>query len=353
MSIITNLGGIPMDQTDIIRSALGKKQEDKLRKYGPMFIEGASHHIGEEAASKLWERIMHSSEYNFNKSHSAAYSVLAYISQYLKIYYPYHFWCAALDWDIIKNKKDDFINHLALVKEKGLEIEMPNINKSKERFYVEEESPLIISSLITVKGVGMGAAKAIIVHQPFSSFDDFLERVNKSKCKINNIISLIFAGVFDSLGDRANLLGQIYDSRTEEQREKLPSLSGVNYTLKFFEVMGFFETPIKEMKEFDFGPNIFTETEIKGFDEGDAVTVGGMIKDVIPKTTKKGDRMASVLIVDSGESIHLTVFPSLWVSHRRDFKEGNVVEIKGIKSNFNGRQNLVNAQEIRVLGTVL
>jgi len=352
MSIINKLGGVSLIESDIIRSALGKKDEDKLKKYGPMFIEGASKHITKEKAEYLWKQIMHSSEYNFNKSHSASYSVLAYVTQYLKLYYPEHFWASVCDWDVIKGKSEDLLKHMSVAKTYGVKFVLPNIESSRSNFYVEVETNRVIMPFSCVSGVGTKASDVIMSVAPFVDFDDFLLRVNKSVCKVNNVINLIYSGVFDSFGDRKDLLSIVYSTRTAKQLEKMTPIVDINFNLQYFKALGFFETKIKDMKGYSFSPHVMTEKEIHGYDDKDSIVIGGMIATVSPTKTKRGDKMAFVTVTDNDENIKLTVFADVWSSFRSVFKVGNVIEVHGVKSTFGGANNQVEAHEIILLGEI-
>jgi DNA polymerase-3 subunit alpha len=350
MAIINQLGGIPLIESDIIRSALGKKDEAKLKKFGPMFIDGASKHIPKEKAESLWRQIMFSSEYNFNKSHSAAYSVLAYVSQHMKVYYPNHYWAVVCEWDIIKGKSDEMLQHIAVSKEMDVEWSLPTINKSKPSFFYDGAK--VIMPFTVIKGLGDKVAVEIESKAPFVDFEDFHKRINKATCKVNVIMSMIYAGVFDSFADRADLMQYIYSTRTKKQLDKLKDISEINWNVEYYAALGFFETKIKSMKEYEFSPYVITERELHDCMEGDGVVVAGMIDEVSSIKTRSGDHMGFVSLIDNDEKIELTVFSDVWGSFRSDFRKGNIIQIEGTKSAYGGANNKVEVLSSELIGVI-
>lgn len=342
MEVIHKLGGISLVDSDTIRSALGKKDKEKLEKFKEQFVKGASERIEAHKAAELWGQIEKAAGYTFNKSHSAAYSTLAYISQYLKVNYPAYFWAAQLDWDTRKNKLEDMLTNRRAASEMGVEFILPNINKSKVRFTVEDGK--VVWSFSSIKGIGFKAAQELESKQPYKDFDDFYERINKTKVKFNNIQALIFAGAFDDFGDRRELLriatakvkGKKYVSPTEEDLLK-----------KFSESMGFFERRIKDLRG-TFTPGTMTEEDVAGFDPGDTVRVGGMVTDIRAIRTKNGDNMGFVTLMDLDEQLSLTLFPRAWDAFRNKIDKGAIVEVLGTKSAYRGQQNCIEVETIEL-----
>lgn len=352
MEVIHKLGGVSLVDSDTIRSALGKKDKEKLEKFKAQFVAGATGRIGESKANILWSQIEKASGYTFNKSHSAAYSVLAYISQYLKVNYPSFFWAAQLDWDTRKNKLDDMLINKRAAKEMGVEFELPHINKSKVRFSVEDPTTeemkefgmrvptKVIWSFSSIKGIGHKAATELERCQPYKDFDDFYKRVNKSKVKYNNIQALIFSGAFDTFGDRGELL---FELSTRVKGKAFIRPGEEEFLRRFSESMGFFERKIKDLKG-TFHKNVITEEELREYDDGDGVIVGGMITDTKSIRTKKGDQMGFVTLMDLDELIHVTVFPDAWTKYRSILTPDSVVEISGRKSKYKGLDNQIEAE---------
>lgn len=343
MEVFHKVGGISLVESDIIRSALGKKDLEKLKKFKEKFIAGASKKISAMDAEHLWEQIEKAAGYSFNKSHSASYAVLAYISQYLKVTYPEHFWCANLYWAVIKKKPGELEAVRKASVEMGIEHVLPDINKSKNDFYVETGK--IVWGFRSVKGVGPQAAADLERLQPYASFDDFMKKIRKSKIKVNNIEGLIVAGAFDEFGDRKDLLFRLYDMKATKKKPAKEVPSEIDLILKFRETMGFFEQQVKRVRP-GFSRHCITEAELREYDAREAVIVGGIITHVSKIKTKKGDTMAFLTIEDMDESIEVTLFPSVFDEYKALCREGKIVEIRGIKSAYNGKQNAVEASVV-------
>lgn len=344
MSVLHLLGGLSLIDTESMRYAISKKDEDRLKKFKGEFVAGASEKIAEKSALELWDQIMKSANYSFNRSHSAAYATLAYISQFFKIEYPAHFWAAQIDWDTRKGHTDDMLINRRAAADMGISFVLPDINRSKLRFSVDGNS--VVWSFLSVKGIGYKTAKHLEDMQPYEDFDDFYAKIDKRIVKNNNIQSLIYAGALDDLGDRRELL-KILDSKKRKKGTKYVGESDEELMKKFQTSMGFFEMKIKKVKP-TFSKHCITESELVECDAGDFVHVGGMITDVRAIKTKKGDNMGFVTVMDLDEMIEVTVFPKQWRALREKLREGYIVEISGTKSDYNGKQNLIELADVEV-----
>lgn len=348
MEVIHKLGGISLVESDIIRSALGKKDKDKLAKFKDKFIEGASKKISEEEAEDLWEQIEKASGYSFNKSHSASYAVLAYISQYLKVYHTEHFWCANLQWAVIKKKEDELSQMRKASMEMGVKHRLPEINTSKSDFFVADDGT-IVWGFISVNGIGPQASKDLERLQPYYSFDDFMTKIKKSKIKKNNIEALIQAGAFDSFGDRRDLLFRVHDTKSKKVKTEKPftTPSEVDLIIKFRDSMGFFEQQIKKARP-GFSKYCVTQHELEEYDASMHVRVGGIATSVSIIKTKSGDNMCFITVEDMDEVIEVTCFPKVYESYKKEIKKGSILEISGTKSGYNGKTNCVEASTIEI-----
>lgn len=350
MEVIHRLGDVNLIDADTIRSALGKKDKDKLNKFKAQFVKGASTRIGKDEANKLWDQIEKASGYTFNKSHSAAYSVLAYISQFLKANYPAHFWAAQLHWDVNKNKLDDLLNDRRAAQDMGIKYVMPDVNESTLDFYVNAKEE-VVWSIRAVGSVGPKAAEAIVqereLNGDFIDFEGFYTRVNKSAVKFNVIESLIFGGAFDTIGDRRECLKQLYEfhnaKKSTKQKKRFYSPSEEDIMVKYRNSIGFFERKIKDLKG-TFGAYVMTEQELRAQMDGEQTAVGGMITDVRVIMTKKKEPMAFVTVMDQDEMIDVTVFPTQFGRYRPILKKDSVVEIVGKKNCWGDKQNALIAE---------
>ncbi|TNE32263.1 DNA polymerase III subunit alpha, partial [bacterium] len=201
MRITQDVGGFTLAQADIARKAMGKKDRVTMDGLMNKFIEGAAKNdIEKKLAIEIWDLILKFADYGFNKSHSVAYSLLAYQTAYLKAYYPAEFLAANMTAELNDQKKlvkliDDANNF-------GIIVHPPNINKSDILFNAKNNE--IFFGLAGIKGVGVNILEEIInarTEKAFTSFADFCERVDDRVINKKTLEALICAGVFDEIED--------------------------------------------------------------------------------------------------------------------------------------------------------
>ena len=212
MQIAVVLAQYTMGQADSLRKAMGKKDAAEMEKVKPQFMAGAKKNkIPDAKAKKIFEQMETFAGYGFNKSHSAAYAMISYQTAYLKAHYPVEFITALLTSE--KNSRDKIIKHISGCKDMGIEILPPDINESVNDFSVSGER--IRFGLGAVKNVGAGAVESIINSRTsdgkFTSFTDFLSRVDLRKINKRVVESLIKCGAFDSLGNTRRELMEDYE----------------------------------------------------------------------------------------------------------------------------------------------
>ena len=211
MQVAQIIGGFSLGKADILRRAMGKKKEKEMEKMKKEFLEGAAvRGYDKKLADDIFEMLKPFAGYGFNKSHAAAYSVVAYKTAYLKANYPAEFMAANLTNEI--NSPDAFSDYLTSTKEMGIEILPPDINLSEKTFTVVDGK--IFYGLQGIKNVGTGAVEEIIrireEEGPYDSFTDFLDRIDLKLVNRRVIETLIQAGLFDRFGlNRATLLGNL------------------------------------------------------------------------------------------------------------------------------------------------
>ena len=181
MEVIHKLGDISLVESDTIRSALGKKDKEKLHKFEEKFVAGASPKIGELKAKELWLQIEKASGYSFNRSHAVAYSLLSYWTAWLKHYYPLEFVFA-----LLKNEKDKDTrtDYLLEAKRLGIRILLPHINESELDFSIQGNS--IRFGLSNVKFISDNIGNKIISKRPYSSYRNFLDVTQAKNSGINS-----------------------------------------------------------------------------------------------------------------------------------------------------------------------
>ncbi|MEX0675604.1 MAG: DNA polymerase III subunit alpha [Pirellulales bacterium] len=206
MRILNRLGGIELSAAYTCIKAISKKKLPLIARYREEFITGAvSRGLGERTASELFEMIAKFAGYGFNKSHSTAYALIAYMTAYLKAHYPVEFMAALLSGDIdARNfkKKDSLVEHLEDCRRMGIEVQPPDVNRSEADFTVADGR--IHIGLCAIKGCGRLAMEALVATRraggPLRDLFDFCERVDPALVSRATIETLIKAGGFDAAG---------------------------------------------------------------------------------------------------------------------------------------------------------
>ncbi len=338
MKIANMLANFSMAEADILRRAMGKKKIAEMENLKDTFVSGAkSNKISEKKALKLFNDMANFAQYGFNKSHSAAYALIAYRTAYLKAHYPVEFMAAALSTDMDNTAK--IVTYINECKEMGLKILPPDINESEREFNVIGNS--IRFGLEAVKGVGSSAIEAIIESRnrgEFVSFLDFCIKVDSRRVNKKVIESLIKSGALDSLGKRAQLMsafGSVMDTALKTQRERLSgqrsmfeTLQTVSQTLPEIEewgeserllmekdALGFYITghPLNRYKKKLEQLSVTPTHEIQDLPDKEDINVGGIpVKLKKIQTKRKGDLMAYLTIEDLHGTVELIVFPDIY-----------------------------------------
>jgi DNA polymerase-3 subunit alpha len=174
MLMMTDIAGMSMSDANKVRKIIGKKKDPaEFEAFRQKFIDGASDKISEKKAAKLWNDFEAHAGYSFNKSHAVAYSLISYVTAWLKYYYPLEFMAATL-----RNEKDDdaITDYLIEAKRLGIPVRIPHINKSKARITIEDDALRL--GLVNIKYIGDKAAKAIVHHRPYNNYAHLLEVVD-------------------------------------------------------------------------------------------------------------------------------------------------------------------------------
>lgn len=221
MLIANKLAGFSLAEADILRHAMAKKKVDVMARMEEAFIKGAvKNGISRSLAGKIFRTMARFAEYGFNKSHSAAYALIAYRTAYLKAHYPKEYMAALLTSEM--NNMDKLMKYAAECQSMGIKVSPPDLNKSFSKFTVAGDS--ILFGLAAVKNVGEGAVESIVSARseegPFKSFFDFLDRVDLFAVNKKVIESLIKCGATDSLeGNRAQKM-EVLDRAIEMAHRK-------------------------------------------------------------------------------------------------------------------------------------
>ncbi len=363
MRIANVIASFSLGQADLLRRAMGKKKPDEMEKQKEVFIKGAiANGVSEKKAARLFELMAFFAEYGFNKSHSAAYAYLAYQTAYLKTHYPVEFMTANLSTDM--GDTDKVVKLINECRSMSIEILPPDINVSEREFRIFVNS--VRFGLEAVKGVGSAAIEVILKERQsgaFTSFVDFLKRVDNKRVNKKVIESLIKAGAFDTIVDDNN------DPSADSSL--ITHNSSPNWARA--KAMEIFSSPVRSA---DMGPGLFGEAdyadnalqpwdeksllqyekEALGFyisghplsryrktltpmdvnrisdvadkeDRAD-ICVAGIINDIKSRAKEKGVT-AFLSIEDETGSCDVMVYPAMYRDYAPILKKSNVLMIRG------------------------
>ena len=344
MQIAQALGNYTLGGADLLRRAMGKKKPEEMAKEREKFMAGAKENqLDLKKAQTVFDLMEKFAEYGFNKSHSAAYALVAYHTAYLKAHYPVEFMAALLTEDM--ENTDKVVKNINEVRTMGIEVLPPDINASERTFTVHGKA--IRFGMGAVKGVGSAAIEAIIESRqegPFESLGEFCERVDLRRVNKKVVEALIKSGCYDSLGGhRSQFMAALEDAMEVGQRVqrdkavgqdslfgsaeivssqgngsgKLPEVNEWDEKLRLNfekEALGFYITghPLDRYRE-DLGR--YTSCEAAALAERrdqEEVRLAGMVAGLKELTTKKGDRMAFVTLEDLSGFAELVIFPEVY-----------------------------------------
>ncbi|RJQ42625.1 MAG: DNA polymerase III subunit alpha [Nitrospiraceae bacterium] len=354
MEIAHKLANFSLAQADILRKAMGGKNPEEMEKMKNIFIEGLkANKVSEKKAETLYNLILQFAQYGFNKSHSAAYALIAYQTAYLKAHYPVEFMAASLSADMDNTAK--VVTFIGECKDMGIDILPPDINESSREFRVIGNS--IRFGLEAVKGVGSSAIDAIIESVKSKAFDslfDFCFRADSRRVNKKVIESLIKAGAMDSFGTRAQMmfnLPSVMEAAMRFQKEKnsgQESMFGMQQAtpprmtdveewgedqrlMMEKEALGFYITghPLNKYREKFAELSITPTHELQELDERCDVNIGGLVRDVKQIQTKSKDLMAYLTIEDMFGAVEVIVFPDLYKEAQQIITQGVPVIIAG------------------------
>ncbi len=346
MQISRSLAGYSLGQADLLRRAMGKKDDKEMTRQKGLFLEGAkANKLDPKKAEAIFDLMHKFAEYGFNKSHSAAYALIAYQTAYLKAHYPVEFMAALLSCDM--DSTDKVVKNISDCREQGIDVLPPDINTSGLSFTVVGTSMRF--GLGAVKNVGAGAIEAILEARtdgPFKSLYDFCERVDLRKVNKRVVESLIKCGAFDSTGaTRSSQMegletASAYGQKLQEEKAsaqvslfgaeevsrgnstggmKLPDTPEWHDKEKLAyekEALGFLITG-HPLDRYIYDIKRLANTDIASMVEmadGSEVRICGIVAALKEITTKKGDRMGFVTIEDLTGSVEITVFSDIYAA---------------------------------------
>lgn len=335
------LAGYSLEQADILRAAMGKKNKAVMEKERERFIEGAKKNgVSAVLAKIIFEKIETFASYGFNRSHAAAYALTTYTTAYLKAHYPHEFMAALMSLDM--DDADKTYKNIAALREMGIRILPPDVNQSRVKFAVADGG--IRFGLGAIRGVGAKTAEATIAVRedggPFTDLTHFCMRVGSGIVNRRVLESLIKCGAFDSITQsRATVMAQADDAlklaqRAQSDAEKnqislfgaaakaqsLPRREPVpewdaREQLKFEkEALGFYITahPLDKYERELARISKLTTSDLSSAPDGSQVQLAGVIHAVKLKNNKSGKRYATFSLEDRDGAVEAIVWPETY-----------------------------------------
>lgn len=268
MRVSMDLCGFTRGEADVLRKAMGKKDENVMKKMEEKFITGAekTHGVSRDLSKHIWDQIVTFAGYGFNKSHSAAYAVITFQTAYLRANYPV-FFQAALLTNEIGGSTDAIAKYVTNAREIGVRVLPVDINKSID--YFNPDGDRIWYAMGAVKTVGEGLVKAIMKERdangPFRSFQDFVLRVDAQAMNSRMVEALIKVGAFDSLHPNRAALMHALPELMEIAHQKQGSSSEDIFNLDGNDSSGFDEIRLPSVADWDQKTRANFEKEFLGF----------------------------------------------------------------------------------------
>ena len=381
MKIAQILANYTLAEADELRKAIGKKKTEVMAKHRARFVKGATENgVTPEMADTIFVLIDKFGGYGFNKSHSAAYAMIAYQTAYLKAHYPVQFMAALLTQDM--GNQDKTIKNIAECREMDIQILPPDLNESQPDFAVVEGG--IRFGLAAVKNVGLKAVESMIEERnndgPYKDLMDFCKRVDGSKVNRRVLEGLIQCGAFDFTEiKRSRLFASLDDvirycgaNQDPNQLNMFASLNGDDSG-----TYGLIEIP--DVDEWDEREKLRKEKEALGFyitghpldrfkaevkelatcaiqdllslSDKSMVKIAGVIEKLKIKRTKRGDKMATLIFEDSTGSAEIVLFPDVFSNYSPLLKSDEPLLISG-KAEIEDNSVKIISQEIVKLESV-
>jgi DNA polymerase-3 subunit alpha len=364
MQIANRLAGYSLGEADLLRRAMGKKNHEEMAQQRERFIQGATQRgYPPKKIEKIFDLMAQFAGYGFNKSHSAAYALLAYQTAYLKTRYPVEFMAALLT--SVTGSTDDVVKYINECREMGIAVEAPDINVSDANF--TPHGTAIRFGLAAVKNVGHNAIESIVAGRKelgrYSSIYEFCEKVDLRLLNKRVLESLIKSGAMDGLGRRAQLMAVLDRAIEGAQKTQRDAESGQHGLFGVFqqeevsaannklpdtpdwdehtrlanekEILGFFISghPLEKYRDkLDDLRALSTEeigalTRSTGKDEN--IVTAGIITNLKVLKSKRGDFYAQGALEDMAGSVEMLVFPEAYRKLQEKVKLEVPVLIRG------------------------
>jgi DNA polymerase-3 subunit alpha len=363
MQVARIIAGYSLGQADVLRRAMGKKKKEVLDAEKIPFLEGAARQgYSKTRAGEIYDMLVPFAGYGFNKSHAAAYSVIAYHTAYLKANFPAEFMAANLTNEIHSANKEKLSECIDEARRMGIAIDPPDVNRCEKLFTIVDGR--IIYGLLGIKGLGDAPADEIVrcrKDNPYHDFMDFLSKVDIKLVGKAVIEKLIQTGAFDRLGiSRENLLGNLeraveYAQKQKEEKkfgqtslfggtdekeytdfvfEDFPEISRLEKLKIEKQLIGFYFSghPMDEYRDLwkktvkvDLGH--LAASSPGAIEPGNQILIG-IIKNIRVVNSKSG-KMAYITIADYNGEIDMIFFSRVWEAWQGRIQEDQIAIVKG------------------------
>ena len=388
MQIVRDLAGYSYGRSDLVRRAMAKKKKKVMDEEREIFVHGMTGKDGsvtvpgcvrngvpENIANEIYDEMISFASYAFNKSHAAAYGVVAMQTAWLKRYYPVQFLAAMLN--SVYGNTGKIAGYIQYCRSRGIPVMPPDVNRSRWKFTVGENEGTkgILFGLGAIKGVGENAVRAIIREREengaFRDIFDFCRRIDPTECNKRVVESLIRSGAFDRLGANRPQMLAVYESAMDANQSKrkknvagqvslfdmfgegeetplftdgqvLPPMEDCPQRVKLQmekEAAGVYMSghPLDEYREIleklpMTAADLTEEDEVSGGGrdlDGQYTELGGILTEVKGKATKKGDYMAFATLEDLTGQIECLVFPRVFEKYQPLLETDTAVVISG------------------------
>ena len=362
MAIAQKVAGFSLGRADLLRKAMGKKNKEILDKeYIPFEAGMKANGFSDAAIKRLWEVLIPFSDYAFNRAHSAGYGVVSFWTAYLKANYPTEYMAALLT--SVRDDKDKSALYLSECRRMGINVLPPDVNESNSEYTPRGKD--IRFGLAAIRNVGEGVVASIKSAREakgnFTSFGDFLAKVDAQVCNKKTIESLIKAGAFDDLGHHRKALVSIHleaiDAVIESKRAEAigqfdlfgdigsSAMSGLEIeipqgewdksTLLAFEreMLGLYVSDhpllgVEHILRSNTDMSISALVEDGGVQDG-FVTIGGLITGISRKVSRTGSSWAIVTVEDLEGSLEVLFFANTYNQYALTLVEDRIVTIRG------------------------
>lgn len=387
MQLVRVIAGYSLAKADLVRRAMGKKDEKLMKEQEEEFIQGAAERgYSKKTAKEIFKLILKFADYGFNKSHSVAYSVLAYYTAYLKTHYPLEFMTSQLNCRY--EDMDEMVLLINDCKRMNITLKLPDINTSFSAFTINPNAENeILFGLTAIKNVGKGAVENLVKerteHGPFAGFVDFCSRADSRVVNKKTMEGLIYAGAFDSINKNRKMLYDHYEAivakygakkisdagqsslfggkqktnsdhileqlsgyRDWSDREKLSNEKSVLGIYISSHPLNDYEAEINKLNPIKFGDFSDMEADEIDFNKFQRVRMCGVINDLKLKQSKKGNRFAVFMLEDFTGQGECVVFPKTYEEYKEILRSDMIVSVIG-KAEENGNSVKVLVDEIK------